>query len=277
MSECRRLRGATPSYSRSCFSLKAFLQRWRAPVLSSSRLPPYSPRMPHSRTPAKDGGYRLSGVFFPEPIPSRLHRLEQILVACRLSLVLVLVLILLRLYVSSEYVRVRGSMKWRKCSRDFSSSPAMMLPLTRVHNRGQWRDSSSRRKQLLCTRCYLDEAGGMSSSLEAKKNQAGEKKSSSSSTTASGTYRRHFPFFPAMLACASILSVGHTGPETFYEQSLLRLFEDGDFHQLRKVLERGNKKWNEFEHSCLIRLNSVLQIRKVWKNPRERKRCDLLL
>jgi len=125
------------------------------------------------------------------------------LVACRLFLFLVL--ILLRLYVSSEYVRVRGSMKWRKCSRDFSSSPAMMLPLTRVHNRGQWRDSSSRRKQLLCTRCYLDEAGGMSSSLEAKKNQAGEKKSSSSSTTASGTYRRHFPFFPAMLACASIL------------------------------------------------------------------------
>jgi hypothetical protein len=45
----------------------------------------------------------------------------------------------------------------------------------------------------------------MSSSLEAKKNQAGEKKSSSSSTIASGTYRRHFPFFPAMLACASIL------------------------------------------------------------------------
>lgn len=38
---------------------------------------------------------------------------------------------------------------------------------------------------MLCTRCYLDEAGGMSSSLEAKKNQAGEKKSSSSSTTAS--------------------------------------------------------------------------------------------
>jgi hypothetical protein len=37
------------------------------------------------------------------------------------------------------------------------------------HNRGQWRDSSSKRKQLLCTRCYLDEAGGMSSSLEAKK------------------------------------------------------------------------------------------------------------
>ncbi len=209
---------------------EAFLQRWRAPVLSSSRLPPYSPRMPHSRTPAKDGGCRLSGVFFPEPIPSRLHRLEQILVACCLSLVLVLVLILLRLYVSSEHVRVRGSMKWRKCSRDFSCSPAMMLLLTRVHNRGQWRDSSSRRKQLLCPRCYLDEAGGMSSSLEAKKNQASAKKSSTSSTTASGTYRRHFPFFPAMLACASILSVGHTGPETFSEQSLLSLFEDGEFH-----------------------------------------------
>ncbi len=222
MSECRRLRCATPSYSRSCFSLEAFLQRWRAPVLSSSRLPPYSPRMPPSRTPAKDGGYRLSGVFFPEPIPSRLHRLEQILVACCLSLVLVLVLILLRLYVSSEYVRVRGSMKWRKCSRDFSSSPAMLLPLTRVHNRGQWRDSSSRRKQLLCTRCYLDEAGGMSSSLEAKKNQAGAKKSSS--TTASGTYRRHFPFFPAMLACASILSVGHTGPETFFRTEFTKSF-----------------------------------------------------
>jgi hypothetical protein len=166
-------------------------------------------------------------------------------------------------------------MKWRKSSRDFSSSPAMMLPLTRVHNRGQWRDSSSRRKQLLCTRCYLDEAGGTSSSLEAKKNQAGAKKSSS--TSASGTYRRHFPFFPAMLACASILSVGHTGPETFSEQSLLSLFEDGEFHQLRKVLERGNKKWNEFENSCLIRLNYVLHIRKVWKIPRERKRCDMLL
>jgi hypothetical protein len=168
--------------------------------------------------------------FFPEPIPSRLHILEQILVACFLSLVLVLVLILLRLYVSSEYVRVRGSMKWRKCSCDFSSSPAMLLPLTRVHNRGQWRESGSRRKQLLWTRCYLDEAGGTSSSLEAKKNEAGAKKSSSGSTTASGTYRRHFPFFPAMLACASILSVGHTGPETFSEQSLLSLFEDGEFH-----------------------------------------------
>ncbi len=212
------------------FLLRLFLQRWRAPVLSSSRLPPSSPRKPHSRTPANDGGYRLSGVFFPEPIPSRLHRLEQFLVACCLSLVLVLVLILLRLSVSSEYVRFRGSMKWRKCSCDFSSSPAMMLPLTRVHNRGIWRDSSSRRKQLLCTRCYLDEAGGISSSLEAKKNQAGAKKSSSSSTTASGTYRRHFPFFPAILACASILSVGHTGPETFSEQSLLSLFEDGQFH-----------------------------------------------
>jgi hypothetical protein len=75
--------------------------------------------------------------------------------------------------------------------------------ISRDHNRGQCRDSSSRRKQLLCTRCYLDEVEGMSSSLEAKKNQAGAKKSSSSSnTTASGTYRRHFHFFPAMLACA---------------------------------------------------------------------------
>jgi hypothetical protein len=70
----------------------------------------------------------------------------------------------------------------------------------------------------------------MSSSVEAKENQAGAKKCSTSSTTASGTYRRHFPFFPAMLACASILSVGHTGPETFSEQSLLSLFEDGEFH-----------------------------------------------
>jgi hypothetical protein len=198
---------------------------------SCSFLVPSSPVFSsHATLPHSGKRWRLPvfWCFFPEPIPSRLHRLEQFLVACCLSLVLVLVLILLRLYVSSEYVRVRGSMKWRKSSRDFSSSPAMMLPLTRVHNRGQWRDSSSRRKQLLCTRCYLDEAGGTSSSLEAKKNQAGAKKSSS--TSASGTYRRHFPFFPAMLACASILSVGHTGPETFSEQSLLSLFEDGEFH-----------------------------------------------
>jgi hypothetical protein len=80
-----------------------------------------------------------------------------------------------------------------------------------------------------------------------------------------------------MLACAWILSEGHTGLETFSKHSLLSLFEDGEFHQLRKVLERGNKKWNEFENSCLIRLNSVLQIQKVWKIPREIKRCDLLL
>ncbi len=58
------------------------------------------------------------------------------------------------------------------------------------HNRGQ----------LLCTRCYLDEARGMSSSLEAKKNQASAKKNSSNSTTTSSTYHRHFPFFLAMLA-----------------------------------------------------------------------------
>ncbi len=66
------------------------------------------------------------------------------------------------------------------------------------HNRGQWRDNSSRRKQLLCTRCYLNEPRGMSSSLEAKKNQADAKKSNSNNTTTSGTYRRHFPFFPTM-------------------------------------------------------------------------------
>ncbi len=66
------------------------------------------------------------------------------------------------------------------------------------YNWGQWRDNSSRRKQLLCTRCYLEEPGGMSSSLEVKKNQVDAKKSNSSSTTISGTYRRHFPFFPAM-------------------------------------------------------------------------------
>ncbi len=54
------------------------------------------------------------------------------------------------------------------------------------HNRGQWRDSSSRRKQLLCTRCYFNEPGGMSSSLEAKKNQASAKKSNNSSTTHGG-------------------------------------------------------------------------------------------
>ncbi|CAK9229587.1 unnamed protein product [Sphagnum troendelagicum] len=116
-----------------------------------------------------------------------------------------------RLPAFCEYVRVRGSMKWRKFSRDFSSSPAMLLPLTRVHNRGQWGDSSSRRKQLLCTRCYLDEAGGMSSSLEAKKNQAGAKKSSST-TASAGAGEKAMPVQEAEASTSGTLyppSVSH--------------------------------------------------------------------